>query len=180
MAQLSSCHSWDSLDSEKPCFFIYSIYWYKDSSLRDTSKCDIWSQVALMWNFKQAWKQRPHDVYGSSFVSSWGYYCTRPALKFQRRDRSHARTLRRATVHTSGCRSTDPWQVKISCVLPTWRPCELLNWAGPLDPHFGLHTENLLPVKHFATHTYMSTSLLLVFWFHVAATRADGTLCGAP
>lgn len=35
-----------SQDSEESCFFIYSIYWCKDSSLLDVSKCDIWSQVS--------------------------------------------------------------------------------------------------------------------------------------
>lgn len=53
-AQLNGCHSSDSLDSKKLCLFVYSIYWYKDSSLRDTIYYDMWSRVASVQNFKQA------------------------------------------------------------------------------------------------------------------------------
>lgn len=60
-AQLNGCQSWESLDSKKLCLFVYSIYWYKDSSLRDTIYYDMWSRVALVQNFKQARRQRQHD-----------------------------------------------------------------------------------------------------------------------
>lgn len=46
-------------------------------------------------------------------------------------------------------------------MIPSWRPCELLNWAGPFDPRIGAHRENLLPVKHFTKLTYMTTSCFL-------------------
>lgn len=109
MAQLSSCHSGDSQDSEKPCFFIYSIYWYKDSSLRDTGECDIWSQVALMWNLKQAWKAEGRMTCKSSFCLLLGALtppvCRLHTVCFEveakrriARKHSHTLTIRQAHV----------------------------------------------------------------------------------
>lgn len=107
----------------------------------------------------------------SSFVSSWGYYTNVPTthrLLWSWRERLHANTH---TIHTqTRSRAHVGMQERrlvagenFICVFPTWRPCELLNWAGPLDLCFGVHTENLLPVRHFTTHTCTSTSFFCMF-----------------
>lgn len=93
--------------------------------------------------------------------------------------RTHTQTQTRNCAHVGMQKHKLVASENFICVFPTWRPCELLNWAGPLDPRFGVHTENLLPVKHFTTHTYTSTSFLF-FFSHVPATPADVTLSGVP
>lgn len=98
MAQLSTCHSWDSQDGEKSCLFIFSIYWYKDCSLRDISKCDIWSQVASVWKFKWPWKQRPMACLLLGLLHKRDKY-TWSVLKFQWEETC---ALRHAPENTSG------------------------------------------------------------------------------
>lgn len=73
MAQLSSCHSRDSQDSKKSCFFIYSIYWYKDSSLRDIG--NVTSGLWWPWcgNLSRH-GNRSHMTCKSFFDFSWDYY----------------------------------------------------------------------------------------------------------
>lgn len=120
MAQLSSCHSWDSQDSKKSCFFIYSIYWYKDSSLRDI--VNVTSGLRWPWcgNLSRH-GNRGHMTCKSFFVFSWGYHTNvattlGPLWSSNEERRTHAHTLRHATAHTSRWRSTDPWQAKLSNV----------------------------------------------------------------
>lgn len=52
------------------------------------------------------------------------------------------------------------------CAIPTRQLCELLNWAIPLDPHFAVRTENLLPVKHSSTHGYKIFFFFCMFLKH--------------
>lgn len=112
---------------------------------------------------------RGHMTCKSSFVSSWGYYTNVPTthslLWSYTEETDHALTHTHA--QTSNCAHVQMQKQKpvagenFICAFPTWRPCELLNWAGPFDLRFGAQTENPLPVRHFTTLTYMATSCLL-------------------
>lgn len=144
-------------------------------------------------------------TFKSSFVSSWGYY-TECMVCFEVLVRLHTNTYTFALSDWADVlmQKQKPMAGEdFICVFLAWRPCELLNWAGPFDPRFGAHIENLLPVQHFTTHThtythgheqallhsgnsymkkwqmFLSFSLLL-FFLHAPAAEADGTLHGVP
>lgn len=181
MAQLSSCHSWDSQDSKKSCFFIYSIYWYKDSSLRDI--VNVTSGLRWPWcgNLSRH-GNRGHMTCKSFFVFSWGYHTNvattlGPLWSSNEERRTHAHTLRHATAHTSRWRITDPWQATLSNVrFPHDSPVNYWTELFLLI-HTLVCTQWISYLSNTPVHTH---TWLQAFSLHVPETWADGTLRGAP
>lgn len=153
MAQLSSCHSWDSQDSKKPCFLIYSIYWYKDSSLRG----NVTSGLRWLWcGILSGRGNRGRVSCKSSFVFLLGLFhkCanhTQPALKFQWREThmhsdtqpctrpdEEARCRGRWKLHRCISHTTALWIIELS-----W-----LSWSMLLRAHWDPLTRQTLHYTH--------------------------------
>lgn len=89
-----------SQDGEKSRFFIYSIYGYKNSSLPGVFRCDVGSQVALMWRLERAERHEPVWRAGALFRLPGGIL-----PKGGSRPRSASRfPMRRARAQTPGCK----------------------------------------------------------------------------
>lgn len=130
-----------------------------------------------MWKFKQAWKQKPHDVQELlwlllGLLHKRGNYPW-SALKLQ----WETHTLGHATAHTSRWKSTDPWPAKISNVqFPHDSPVNYWTELFLLI-HTLVCTQWISYLSNTPVHTH---TWLQAFSLHVPETWADGTLHGAP
>lgn len=177
MAQLSSCHSWDSRDAKKSCFFIYSIYWYKGSSLRDMANVTSGPRWPWCGNVSRR-GNRGHMMCKCLSVSSWGYYASMATTLSPLWSSNEERDKRSDTQpHTSRRRSTGLWQVEISNV-PSPRDSPVNYWTELfLLIHAMVCTQWNSYLSNTPVHTHTWLRALIFFHMFLNLEQMDSPRC---